>query len=90
MITAGDPGCSLTDAAHKRGSDGARNSGPCRCLLDEYSRDGGMNLVKPVDIVRDELPASVTFELRVGGRLVWPPEPEPERASGTPEMEGVS
>lgn len=28
-----------------------------------------------VTIVRSELPAGVTFDLRVGDRLVWPPEP---------------
>ena len=33
-----------------------------------------------VRIVRSELPAAVTFELWVGGRLVWPTPPPPAPA----------
>ena len=29
-----------------------------------------------LDIVRSELPASLTFELVVAGRTIWPPLPE--------------
>lgn len=38
-------------------------------------------------IVRNELPASVTFELHVGSRRLWPPEPESGGESGIPIME---
>lgn len=39
-------------------------------------------------IVRSELPASVTFDLFVGGRRLWPPTPAGE--GGTPVLEEVS
>jgi phage tail-like protein len=41
-----------------------------------------------IRIVRSELPASVTFELFVGGRRVWPPTPQGE--TGLPVLEEVS
>jgi phage tail-like protein len=39
-------------------------------------------------IVRSELPASITFELFVGDRRLWPPEPD-EPPAPVPEMEEV-
>lgn len=41
-------------------------------------------------IVRNELPASVTFELHVGSRRIWPPEPERPGGAETPVLQGVS
>jgi phage tail-like protein len=40
-------------------------------------------------IVRAELPASVTFELYVGSRRLWPPEPPEEPPSEVAALEGV-
>jgi phage tail-like protein len=41
-------------------------------------------------IVRSELPASVTFELYVGDRRIWPPEPSDEGPTEEAAMEEVS
>jgi len=41
-------------------------------------------------IVRNELPASVTFELHVGARRIWPPEPERPGGAEVPLLQGVS
>ena len=41
-------------------------------------------------IVRNELPASVTFELHVGARRIWPPEPERPGQADQPILQGVS
>ncbi|HRE01323.1 MAG TPA: hypothetical protein PLV68_08485, partial [Ilumatobacteraceae bacterium] len=35
-------------------------------------------------IVRNELPAHVTFELHVGSRRIWPPEPDRGGGSDVP------
>ncbi len=40
-------------------------------------------------IVRGELPASVTFELHVGARRVWPPEPDSGGETEVPILEVV-
>jgi phage tail-like protein len=40
-------------------------------------------------IVRAELPASVTFELYVGDRRLWPPEPPEEPPREVATLEGV-
>jgi len=40
-------------------------------------------------IVRTELPAHVVFELHVGSRRIWPPEPELPGALGAGELQGV-
>jgi phage tail-like protein len=40
-------------------------------------------------IVRAELPASVTFELFVADRRIWPPEPDEGGGQTVPEMEEV-
>jgi|HigsolmetaAR201D_1030396.scaffolds.fasta_scaffold17426_2 phage tail-like protein len=40
-------------------------------------------------IVRAELPASVTFELYVGDRRLWPPAPAQEPPSAVPHVEEV-
>jgi phage tail-like protein len=41
-------------------------------------------------IVRSELPASVTFELYVADRRIWPPEPSDEGPAEAAAMEEVS
>ena len=43
-----------------------------------------------VRIVRAEVPASVTFELHVGDRRVWPPQPDRGGEAPVDEMLGVS
>jgi len=43
-----------------------------------------------VRIVRNELPASVTFELHVGSRRIWPPEPDSGGEADIPILEVVS
>ena len=42
-----------------------------------------------VTLVRDELPAHVTFQLFVGERLVWPQVPDPIDPIGPIDTEGV-
>ncbi len=41
-------------------------------------------------IVRNEMPANVTFELHVGSRRIWPPEPDSGGETEVPIMEVVS
>lgn len=41
-------------------------------------------------IVRSELPASVTFELHVGARRIWPPEPDSGGGNEKPILQEVS
>lgn len=41
-------------------------------------------------IVRNELPANVVFELYVGARRIWPPEPDREDGADAPLLQGVS
>ena len=41
-------------------------------------------------IVRAELPASVTFELHVGSRQIWPPQPDSGGEAEIPVLQVVS
>ncbi len=43
-----------------------------------------------IRIVRNELPASVTFELHAGSRRIWPPEPDSGGGQHLPILQEVS
>jgi hypothetical protein len=43
-----------------------------------------------IRIIRAELPASVTFELFVGSRRIWPPQPDTGGQAQSPTLEVVS
>ena len=59
-----------------RAGDAPLDPGHVRIMLAETG--GWLRDVHLLELVRDELPAHVSFELTVAGRRLWPPVDEPD------------
>lgn len=88
LLTGHEPVIEESGGVYRAGA-APLDAGHVRIRLDHtggWLRDAHLR-----ELIRDELPAHVSFELVVGGRQLWPPTPaEPDETGSEQEGEGES